>query len=99
MCPVDSTVLSKEKTFPDRFCNRNLMALECFCSGKAEGCCWKGAFEFLEVGEKRQQETLNLKFLRLKSFSRNKLGICYRINKTNVTTICHSGYEGHMKEK
>ena len=50
MCSVDSTVLSKKKIFPDRFCNRELMALECFCSRKNEGCCWKGAFEFLKVG-------------------------------------------------
>ena len=50
MCPVDDTSLSETPIFPDNFCKRNLMELECYCSGKNGGCQWTGPLKDLKVG-------------------------------------------------
>ena len=50
MCPVDDFPLSETSIFPDNFCKRKLMELECYCSGKSGGCQWKGPLKNLKVG-------------------------------------------------
>ncbi|CAB4016039.1 TNF receptor-associated factor 6-like [Paramuricea clavata] len=46
MCPEDNTVISMEQIFPDKFCNREIMKLQIFCSNKHRGCNWTGPLKF-----------------------------------------------------
>ena len=49
MCPVDNQVIDLGAVFPDRFSEREILNLQCYCPFSKNGCQWKGLLRHLEV--------------------------------------------------
>ena len=49
MCPEDNTTISTEQIFLDKFCEREIMELQIFCSNKHRSCNWTGPLKFSKV--------------------------------------------------
>ena len=47
-CPVDAEPLQRHEVFKDKSAQKELLALECFCSNKARGCQWRGPLAKLQ---------------------------------------------------
>ncbi|KAJ7361791.1 TNF receptor-associated factor 3 [Desmophyllum pertusum] len=54
-CPIDNELISREKSFRDKCCEREVLNLQCFCRYKEKGCEWKGEFRHLKAHEESCQ--------------------------------------------
>ncbi|KAJ7365562.1 TNF receptor-associated factor 3 [Desmophyllum pertusum] len=54
-CPIDRELISREKSFRDKCCEREVLNLQCFCRYKEKGCEWKGEFRHLKAHEESCQ--------------------------------------------
>lgn len=48
-CPIDNEPLSREQSFRDKCCEREVLGVQCFCRFNDKGCEWKGELRQLEV--------------------------------------------------
>ena len=48
-CPIDGKPISRDESFRDKCCEREVLNLQCFCRYKERSCDWKGEFRHLKV--------------------------------------------------
>jgi len=48
-CPQDGKEIVEGAVFYDKFCERDILQLECLCPNSEKGCNWKGEFVSLKV--------------------------------------------------
>ena len=48
-CPIDGKPISRDESFRDKCCEREVLNLQCFCRYKGRSCDWKGEFKHLKV--------------------------------------------------
>ncbi|XP_027055610.1 TNF receptor-associated factor 3-like, partial [Pocillopora damicornis] len=50
-CPIEGESISRQQSFRDKCCEREVLNLRCFCRFNNKGCDWKGELRYLKAHE------------------------------------------------
>ncbi|PFX28261.1 TNF receptor-associated factor 3 [Stylophora pistillata] len=48
-CPIDGNKVTRDSSFHDKCCEREVLDLQCFCQYKTRGCDWRGELRQLQA--------------------------------------------------